>query len=154
MAEERAELDTKAPPATEGRERERCAGGREGGRDADGGGGYSRSSGRGGSRGGATQATIAEARLLSPTKQQALNSLAPTTGHRLSPVTMTPCLPTWKGRAGWRAGGGVCVRAASGKKSGTVHTVTGMLHVRFGDRFDRSVQSLGVRFGGGVLFTG
>lgn len=91
MAEEWAELDTKAPPATEGREREMR--GRQGGRDADGGGGDSRSSGRRG-RGGATQATIAEARLLSPTTQQALNSLAPTTGHRLSPVTMTPCLPT------------------------------------------------------------
>jgi hypothetical protein len=50
-------------------------------------------------------------------------------------------------------GGGVYVRAARGKKSGTVHTVTGILHVRFGDRVDRSVQSFGVRFGGGVLFT-
>jgi len=53
MAEEWAELDTKAPPAPEGREREMR--GREGRRDADGGGGDSRSSGRRG-RGGATQA--------------------------------------------------------------------------------------------------
>lgn len=93
MAEESAELDTKAPPATEGREREMR--GREGG---DGGTQTAAAATAEAAvdEVGAAQhkQTIAEARLLSPTTQQALNSLAPTTGHRLSPVTMTPCLPT------------------------------------------------------------
>lgn len=145
MAEEWAELDTKAPPATEAREREMR--GREGRRDADGGGGDSRSSGRRG-RGGATQANHRRSsaaianNTASPKFSRAYDRSPAFPGHH------DPVSADMKG-----AGGGGCVRAARGKKSGAVHTVTGILHVRFGDRFDRSVRSFGVRFGGGVLFT-
>jgi hypothetical protein len=113
MAEESAELDTKAPPATEVREREMR--GREGGRgrrDADGGGGDSRSSGRRG-RGGATQANHRRSsaaianNTASPKFSRAYDRSPAFPGHH------DPVSADMKG-AGW--GGGVVCAGRKGKE--------------------------------------
>jgi hypothetical protein len=96
---------------------------REGGRgrrDADGGGGDSRSSGRRG-RGGATQANHRRSsaaianNTASPKFSRAYDRSPAFPGHH------DPVSADMKGAG--RGGGGLCVRAARGKKSGTVHTV-------------------------------